>query len=51
MFYTVVVQAVILYGSKTWVMYSRISKMLGGFHHQTIHRLMGQTTQRNGDRT
>ena len=33
-FYVVVVQAVILFGSKTWVLTSRLEKSLEGFHHQ-----------------
>ena len=46
-FYTTLVQVVLLYRSESWVMSTRIGKTLGGFQH----RLKGRITQRNGDGT
>ena len=46
MFYITMVQAVLLYGSKTWVMSPHIGKMLGGFHHWFACRLMGRQIER-----
>ena len=43
MFYTAVVQEILLYGLEAWVMSPRIGKALGGFHHWLIRRLMGRT--------
>ena len=40
LFYIVVVQLVILYGSETWVMSLLIVRTLGIFHHRVICRLM-----------
>ena len=40
MFYTTVVQAVIIYGSELWVLSPQIGKTLGGFYHWVIRRLM-----------
>ena len=50
-FYTAVVQAVLLYRLETWVMSLWIGKTLGGFHHQVIRKLTGLMPQRNGGRT
>ena len=33
-FYVAVVQAVLLFGSKTWVLTTRLEKSLAGFHHR-----------------
>ena len=49
MFYTVVVQAVILYNTESWVMYPWIGKTLGGVHHRVMWRLTGQMPQQNKD--
>ena len=38
--YVSVVQAVIIYRSKTWVMKLRIGRVLGGFHHRLARSLM-----------
>ena len=35
-FYVDVVQAVILFGSGTWVVTLRVKKALAGFHHRAI---------------
>ena len=40
--YMVVVQAVMLYRSETWVMKPLIGRVLGGFHHRVALRLTGR---------
>ena len=40
--YLAVVQSVIIYGSETWVIKTRIERVLGGFHHRVTRRLMGR---------
>ena len=40
-FYVVVVQAVLLSGSETWVVTPRLDKALEGFHHQVVLRMAG----------
>ena len=42
MLYVEVVQAVLLYGLETWVMYPHIGRILGSFHHRVARRLMGR---------
>ena len=42
MFYVAVLQAVLLSGSETWVMYPFIGRTLGGFHHRVAYGLMGR---------
>ena len=51
MFYIVVVQAVLLYGSETWILNPHIERMIGGFHHRVVCRLAGRMPQRNLYRT
>ena len=51
MFYIVVVQAVILYGSKVWVTSPRIERNMGGLHHRVVRRLTGRMPHQNLDRT
>ena len=51
MFYIVVVQAVLLYGSETWILTPHIERTIGGFHHRVVWRLEGRMPQRNLDRT
>ena len=46
-----VVREVLLYGSKTWVMYPRIGGALGGFHHNVARRLVGRQPRRVMDGT
>ena len=45
-----VVQAVLLFGSETWVMTPRLEKSLEGFHHQAVRQMagMGPKFQRYG---
>ena len=49
-FYVVVVQAVLLFGSKTWVLTPRLEKPLEGFYHWVVRRMadMGPKRQRDG---
>ena len=49
-FYAAVVQAVLLYGPETWVMYLRTGSTLVGFHHRFYCRLMSRQTLRGVDR-
>ena len=42
MFYKAVVQAVLLYGSETWVFTQSMYKALAGFHHRVARRLAGR---------
>ena len=49
MFYIAVVQVVLLYGSETWVMYPRIGKTLGGFHHRVACILKRRKPWRDQD--
>ena len=46
LFYAVVVQAVLLYGSDMWVMSPLIGKMMGSFQLMVIHRLTGWQPRR-----
>ena len=41
--YKVVVQMVLLYGSKNWVVTGEMLKFLEGFHHWVSGRMMGNT--------
>ena len=40
-FYVVVVQAVLLFGSETWVVTPRLEKALAGFHHRAVQWMAG----------
>ena len=40
-FCVVVVQAVLLFGFKTWFMTPRLERVLEGFHHQVVQRMAG----------
>ena len=42
MFYKAVVQAVLLYGSETWVLTQSMRNVLTGFHHRVARRLSGR---------
>ena len=46
-FYVAVANAVILFGSKTWVMIPRMEKALEGFHHQAVQNIVGMDTKVN----
>ena len=50
MFYIVVIQGVLIYGSEKWAAFPHIGRMLGGFHHRVLRRLTGNMTQQNLDR-
>ena len=47
--YLAVVQLVMIYGSKTWVMTPHIGRVLGGFHHRVVLRLTGRRPRRGRD--
>ena len=47
--YLVVVQAVLLYRSETWVLTPRMQRMLGGFHHRVARRLTSYQPQKGRD--
>ena len=46
-----VVQAVILFGYKTWVLTSRLEKSLNGVHHQAVRRMAGMGPKCQRDET
>ena len=48
--YLAVVQSVLLYGSKTWVLTPHMKRVLGGFHHGMDLRLTGQQPWKGWDR-
>ena len=50
-FYVAVVQAVLLFGSKTWVLNPRLEKPLMGFHHRAAWRMVGMVPKRQPDGT
>ena len=45
MFYKAAVQAILLFGSDTWVVTPGISQILGSFHHRVAHRMRGMKPQ------
>ena len=49
-FYVAVVQAVLLFVSKTWVLKPQLEKALAGFHHQAARQIegMGPKLQTDG---
>ena len=47
--YVAVVQAVMLYGSETWVVTPRIGRVLGVFRHRVDRRLRGIQPWRGRD--
>ena len=49
MMYKAVVQAVLMYGRKIWVVTDDIMKFLEGFHHRTARRISGMMAQRGND--
>ena len=40
-FYVAVVEAVLMFGSKTWVLTLRLEKALEGFHHRAARQMAG----------
>ena len=50
-FYVVMVQAVLLFGSETWVLTPRLEKSLEGFHHRAVWRMAGMGPKRQCDGT
>ena len=47
----VVVQAVLLFGSDTWVVTPRLEKALVGFHHRAVQRMACMVPKRQQDGT
>ena len=41
-----VVQAVLMFGSETWVLTPRLDKPLEGFHHRVVRRMAGMGPKR-----
>ena len=50
-FYVVVVQAVLIFGSEKWVLTPRLEKSLKGFHHWSVWRMEGMVPKRQHDGT
>ena len=50
MFFNAVVQAVLLFGSETWVLTSRMDWALGSLHHRVAQRLTGRQPRQRGKR-
>ena len=50
-FYRAVVQVVLLFGSKTWVLLSAMLNKLEGLHMGFLQREMGMKARRLGDKT
>ena len=48
-FFKSVVQAVLLFGSETWVATPRMGRVLGGFQDQVARRLMGRLPRHKND--
>ena len=49
-FFKAVVQAILLFGSETWVANPRMGKALGGFQTQVERRMTGRIPQRTPGR-
>ena len=41
-FYKAIVQAVLLFGSESWVMTERLWKIVNGFHHRCTQYIVGE---------
>ena len=50
-FYVAVVQVVLLFGSRMWVLTPRLEKVLEGFHHRALQRMAGMGPIRQQDGT
>ena len=50
-FYAMMVQAVLLFGYKTWVLTPRFEKALKGFHHWSVGRMACMGPKHQRDRT
>ena len=48
-FYTVVTQAVLIFGAETWVLTPRMEKALGSFHSGVARKIMGRQPWRQKD--
>ena len=50
-FYVAVVQVVLLFGYKTWVLTPRLDKALKGFHHRETQRMVDMGPKSHPDET
>ena len=50
-FYVAVVQAVLLFGSDTWVLTPQLEKALEGFHRRAVRRMAGMGPKHQQDGT
>ena len=50
-FYRAVVQAIILYGSETWVLSASMAKRIEGTHMESLQMMTGKRAKQLGDRT
>ena len=49
MFFKVLVQAVLLFGSETWVLTPCMERSLGSFQHSVARMITGRHTRRQGE--
>ena len=49
--YVAVVQAVLFFGSETWVVTPRLDKAPSGFHHRVVRRMAGMGPECQFNRT
>ena len=47
--YVAVLHEILLFRLETWVLIPRMSRTLGGFHHQVVQQIMGNTLKRRPD--
>ena len=51
MFYRILVQTILLYGSETWVLSAEIYRTVEGIHTRFLQHIAGKRAQRLGDGT
>ena len=49
MFFKALVQAVLIFGSETWVLTPRMGRALGIFQHRVARRITGRHTKRQDE--
>ena len=49
-FYLVILKAVLLFGTDTWVLTPFIARLLGGFHNRVAQWITGNKSRRRSDR-
>ena len=50
-FYRAVVQAILLYGSETWVLLASMEKRIEGTHTELLRMITGKRAKQSGDGT